>query len=60
MAQLTLQSLYRLISATEQLRGELHKSKVLIITSTLIVVKIENIYQTTIKMQKRMETELSH
>ena len=35
----------RLISAPEQLRGELHKSKVLLITSTLLVVKAENIYR---------------
>ena len=33
-----------LISATEQMRGELHKSEVLVIASTLLVVKVEQIY----------------
>ena len=47
-----------LFSATEQLRGELHKSKVLLIASTLLVVKTENIYQKIIQMQKTIETEL--
>ena len=48
-------------SATEQLRGELHKSEVLlIVASTLLVVKVENIYRNTIKIHKTMETELSH
>ena len=51
----------RFISATEQLRGELHKSEVLlIVASTLLVVKVENIYRNTIKIHKTMETELSH
>ena len=50
----------RLISATEQLRGELHKSEVLLTASTRLVVKAKNLYQNTIKMQKTMETELSH
>ena len=44
-----------LISATEQLRGELHKSEVFLIASTLLVVKAENIYRNTIKMHKTME-----
>ena len=47
-------------SATEQLRGELHKSEALLITIPLLVVKAKNTYQTTIKMHKTMETELSH
>ena len=46
----------RLISATKQLRGEVHKSEVLLIASTLLVVKVENIYQNTTKMHKTMET----
>ena len=37
----------------EQLRGELHKSEVLLITRTLLVVKAENIYRNTIKCTKR-------
>ena len=45
--------------ATEQLRGELHKSEVLLIASTLLVVQAENVYRNTIKMHKMMETELS-
>ena len=49
-----------LISATEQLRGELHKSEILLIASTLPLVKAENIYRNTIKMYKTMETKLSH
>ena len=49
-----------LISATEQLRGELHKTEVLLIASTLLVLKAENIYRNTIRMRKTMETELSH
>ena len=39
----------------EQLRGELHKSEVFLIDSTLLVVKPKNI-----SMHKTMETELSH
>ena len=35
------------------LRGELHKSEVLLIASTLLVVKAENIYRNTIKYAKR-------
>ena len=50
----------RLISATEQPRGELHKSEILVIASTLLVGKTKNIYQSTIKMHKLMEIELSH
>ena len=50
----------RLINATEQLGGELHKSEVLLIASTLLVVKAENIYRKTIKMHKTMRAELSH
>ena len=50
---------FRLISATKQLRGELHKSEVLLIASTLPVGKAENIYRNTIKMHKTMETEHS-
>ena len=34
------------------MRGEVHKSEVLLIGSTLLVVKVENIYMNTIKMQK--------
>ena len=49
-----------LFSATEQLKGEIHKSKVLLTATTLLVVKAENIYQNTMKMPKSMETELSH
>ena len=43
-----------LSSATEQLRGELHKSEVLLIASTLLAVKVENIYRNTIKCTKRL------
>ena len=50
----------RLISATEHLRGDLHKNEVVIITSTLLVVKAKNIYPNSIKMHKTMETEFSH
>ena len=52
--------LWGLNSATEQLRGELYKSEVLLITSTQLVVKAKNTYQNTIKMHKTMETELIH
>ena len=51
---------YGLISATEQLRGELHKSEVLLIASALLVVKTENVNRNTIKMHKTMKAELSH
>ena len=50
----------RFIRATEQLRGELHNSGLLLIASTLLVVKAENICWNTIKMHKTMKTELSH
>ena len=50
----------RLISDTEHLRGELHKSEVLLIASTLLLVKAENMYRNTIKMHKKMETEFSY
>ena len=43
-----------------ELSGELHKSEVLLIASTLLAVKAENIYRNTIKMHKPMETELRH
>ena len=46
----------RLISATEQLINELHKSGVLLIASTLLVVKAETIYWNTIKMHKTMSS----
>ena len=39
--------------------GELHKSEVLLIASTLLVVKDENIYQSISKMHIMMDTELS-
>ena len=45
---------------TKQLIGEFHKSEVLLIASTLLVVKAKNIYWNTIKMHKMMKTELSH
>ena len=45
----------RLVSATEQLRGE-----VLLIATTLLVVKVRNIYWNTIKMHKAMETGFSY
>ena len=45
----------RLVSATEQLRGE-----VLLIATTLLVVKVGNIYWNTIKMHKAMETGFSY
>ena len=47
-----------LISATEQLSDELLKSEVLLIASTLLVVKTENVYGNTREMQITMETEL--
>ena len=37
----------RIYHATEQLNHELHKSEVLLITSTLLVVKDEDIYRNT-------------
>ena len=39
---------------------ELHKSEVPLISSTRLVVTAENIFRNTIKMHKKMETELSH
>ena len=45
---------------TEQLRSEIDKNEVFLITRTLVVAKPENIYWSTIKMHKTMETELSH
>ena len=39
--------------------GELYKSEFLLISSTLLVVKDENIYQNTSKMHITMDTELS-
>ena len=39
--------IYRLIRATEQLSVELHKSEVLLIVSTVLMVKTENIYRNT-------------
>ena len=42
-----------------KLNGELHKSEDLLITSTLLVLKTENIYQNTSKMHMAMETEFS-
>ena len=42
------------ISTTEQLRGEPHKSEVLLIANTLLVVKAKNIYRNIIKMHKTM------
>ena len=46
------------VSATEQVRGELHE--VLLITSTLLAVKAKNINRNTIIMHKTMEAGLSH
>ena len=45
-------------SATEQLSGELHKSEVLLIASTLLVVKTEIIYRNTREMHIMMQTDL--
>ena len=42
---------------TEQLSGELHMGDVLLIASTRLVMKTENIYQNTRKMHITMETE---
>ena len=50
--------LLRLISATEQVNGELHKTQVFLITSTLLVVKNQNIYRNTRKMHITMKTDL--
>ena len=41
------------MSANEQLRGELHKSEVLLMASILLVVKAENICWITIKIHNR-------
>ena len=41
------------------LSGELHKSESLLIASTLLVVKAENIYRNTSKMDITMKAELS-
>ena len=46
------------MSATEHLTGDLHKSEVLLIASTLLVVKAENIYQNIKKTEIKMETEV--
>ena len=53
-------NIYGLISTTEQLRSELHKSEIVLTASTLLVVKAINKYWNTIKMHKTMEAELSH
>ena len=42
--------------ANEHLKGEPHKREVFLIASSLIVVKAENIYRNTTKMNKTMET----
>ena len=47
-----------LIRATEQLIGELPIYKVLLLASTLLLVKTENIYRNTKKMHITMEKEL--
>ena len=44
---------------SEQISGELHKGKVYLTASTLLVVKAENIYQNTRKMHITIETEIS-
>ena len=49
---------YRTYQCYYQLSGGLHKSKVLLIASTLLVVKTKNIYQNTNKMHITMKTEL--
>ena len=46
-------------SANKQLSSELRKSEVLLIASTLVMVKAENIYRNIRKMHIMMETELS-
>ena len=48
-----------LIRAAEQMTGELYKSEVLLVASTLLIVKTENIYWNTIKMHKTMENDES-
>ena len=50
----------RLISTTERLTDELHKSEVPVIASSLLVVQAENIYRNKIEMHKTMDTGLSH
>ena len=52
-------ALKELIRATEQMTGELHKSEVLLVASTLLTVKTENTYWNTIKMHKTMENDES-
>ena len=44
--------------ANEQLSGELYIREIILIASTRLVVKTENIYWNTRKMQITMETEL--
>ena len=44
---------YGPIIATEHRRGDLHKSKVLVIASTLLLPQVKNIYQNTTKIHKR-------
>ena len=48
-----------LVRAAEQMTGELYKSEVLLVASTLLIVKTENIYWNTIKMHKTMENDES-
>ena len=43
----------------KQLSGELHKSEVLLIASTLLMVKTKNIYWNTSKMHIMIETEFN-
>ena len=48
-----------LIGATEYVKSELHKSEVLLIISTVLVVKTENINRNSNKMHKTIETNLT-
>ena len=45
-------------SVLQHLSGELNKSEVLLISSTLLVVNTENVYQNTSKIHITMETSL--
>ena len=54
-----MQSFIYIYIYIEHLSGEHQKSEVLLIASTLFVVKAENIYQNTTKMHKTMEQSLA-
>ena len=52
--------LHGIICAIEHLRVKLYRSELLLIASTLLVVKAENIYWNINEIHKAINTELSH